>query len=155
MRSGAIIYPILSSYANLTALVSANNIFPVRAQQQTTAPYIVYREVSSVPTNTNGPDAGATSSDPKTSQRSILDTIRVQISCFSEDYLTVENIAYQVRMALDREWGVTDAPYNTEVYLDSAVYDNCVDDFDDDYGASGIFIKHLDFFLRVHRLDID
>ena len=284
MRSGAIIYPILSSYANLTALVSANNIFPVRAQQQTTAPYIVYREVSSVPTNTNGPDASkytselvengdfATASDwsttgswdisggyaeatgdgssqylsqdvgilnstsyqltyevlqnslvsagktialsasggfgavdlpdtvgvhtiiiqslsdgasdwpdlkillsaanssgtiqldnislkaiadPRISQRSILDVIRVQISCFSLDYLEVENIAFQVRMALDREWGTTTAPYDTEVYLDSAVYDNCVDDFDEDYGASGIFIKHLDFFLRIHRLDID
>lgn len=155
MRSGAIIYPILSGYANLTALVNANNIFAVRAQQPTTAPYIIYREVSSIPTNTNGPDAGATSTDPRVNQRSILDTIRVQISCFSLDYLEVENISYQVRMALDREWGAANAPYNTEVSLDSAVYDNCVDDYDDKFGDSGIFIKHLDFFLRINRLDID
>lgn len=155
MRSGAIIYPILSGYANLTALVNVNNIFPVQAQPATASPYIVYREVSSVPTNTNGPDASATTTDPKVSQRSILDTIRVQISCFSEDYLSLENIAFQVRMALDREWGAVNAPYNTEVSLDSAIYDNCVDDYDEKYGNNGIYIKHLDFFLRINRLDID
>tara|TARA_R110000744_G_scaffold45972_1_gene101881 strand:+ start:348 stop:812 length:465 start_codon:yes stop_codon:yes gene_type:complete len=154
MRSGAIIYPILSNYANLTALVNANSIFAVRAQQPTTAPYIVYREVSSVPTNTNGPDASAATGDPRVSQRSILDVIRVQISCFDTDYVNVENIAFQVRMALDREWGTTTAPYDTVVSLDSAIYDNCVDDYDNKYGENGIYIKNLDFFLRVNRLDI-
>lgn len=154
MRSGSIIYPILTNYTDLTSLVSAANIHPVRAPQQTAAPYIIYREVSSVPTNTNGPDAGATTTDPRINQRSILDVIRVQISCFAEDYLSVENIAFQVRMALDREYGDADAPYNTEVSLDSAIYENCVDDFDEDFGSEGIFIKHLDFFLRINRLDI-
>lgn len=153
MRSGAIIYPILSTYTNLTTLVS--NIFAVRVEQPTSAPYLVYREISSIPTNTNGPDATQDTNDPRSSQRSILDVSSVQISCFALTYLEVENIAYQVRMALDREWGTTTAPYNTQVYLDSAIYDGCVDDYDEKYGDNGIYIKHLDFTLRINRLEIE
>jgi len=152
MRAGAIIYPILSNFAGLTALVSASKIFAIRAEQPTSAPYLVYREISSIPTNTNGPDAGATTTDPRTSQRSILDITTVSISCFALNYVSVENIAVQVRAALDREWGSVTAPYNTTEYLDSAIYESCVDDFDEKYGDNGIFIKHLDFRLRIERL---
>tara|TARA_R100000655_G_scaffold70678_4_gene108966 strand:+ start:2400 stop:2867 length:468 start_codon:yes stop_codon:yes gene_type:complete len=155
MRSGAIIYPILSSYSNLTSLVPDTSMFAVRVEQGNSAPYLVYREIASTPTNTNGPDASATTTDPKTNQRSILDVVAIQISCFGLTYLSVENIAYQVRMALDREWGATTSPYDTQVSLDSAVYDSCVDDYDEKYGDEGIFIKHLDFTLRINRLDID
>ncbi len=153
MRSGAILYPILSTYANLTALVS--NVFAVRVEQPSSAPYLVYRELSSTPTNTNGPDATQDTSDPRASQRSILDVTTVRISCFALTYLEVENIGYQVRMALDREWGATTTPYDTQVYLDSAVYDGCVDDYDEKYGDNGIYIKHLDFTLRINRIEIE
>jgi hypothetical protein len=44
MRSGAIIYPLLRNYADLTALVPATKIFAIRGQQPTGGPYIVYRE---------------------------------------------------------------------------------------------------------------
>ena len=149
MRTGAIIYPILSSYAPLTTLVSANKIFAVRALQPTTEGYIVYRELSSTPTNTNGPDAGQTTTDPRINQRSILDVITFSVSCFHSNYLTLENIAVEVRNALDREWGSAQAPYNNDVYLDSCIYTSCVDDYDDKFGDSGIYIKHLDFSIRV------
>tara|TARA_R110002012_G_scaffold191997_2_gene359655 strand:- start:172 stop:633 length:462 start_codon:yes stop_codon:yes gene_type:complete len=152
MRTGAIIYPILAGDTDLTTLVPSTKIFAVRALQQTTAPYIVYREISCVPTNTTGPDATADTSDPRASQRSILDVCTVQISCFAEDYLAVENIAYQVRKTLDREWGTVDAPYNTEVYLDGCIFESCIDDYDDDFGDRGIYIKHLDFRLRIRRI---
>ena len=64
MRSGAIIFPLLSSYANLTSLVPAAKIFAVRAEQPTGAGYLVYREISSSPTNTSG-DSSSTTADPR------------------------------------------------------------------------------------------
>ena len=151
MRTGAILFPILTNDTDVTNLVPSSKIFAVRALQETTAPFIIYREISCVPLNTNGPDASATTSDPRTSQRSILDVYTVQVSCFAEDYLSVENIAYNVRKALDREWGDVDAPYNTEVYLDTCIFEGCIDDYDDDYGDRGVYIKNMDFRLRVRR----
>jgi len=153
MRSGAIIFPLLSSYVNLTSLVPANKIFAVRAEQPTNAGYIVYREISSTPLNTKG--TGLTSADPRNSQRSILDISTVQISCFADNYLAVDNIAVAVRQALDREWGAVNTPYNNDIALESCVYDNCSDDYDDSFGDRGIYVKHLDFTLRINRLNIN
>lgn len=154
MRSGAIIYPLLINYAGLIALVPVNKIFALRGQQPTDGPYIVYREVSSVPLDTKG-DSIDTAADPRTRQRSILDTTRVQISIFAKTYLEVENIAVQVRQALDREWGAVEAPYQHQISLDSCVFESSVDDFDDDFNSYGIYIKHLDFKLRINRINID
>mgnify|MGYP003649066570 CR=1 FL=1 len=153
MRSGAIIFPLLSSYANLTSLVPAAKIFAVRAEQPTGAGYLVYREISSSPTNTSG-DSSSTTADPRITQRSILDVTTIQISCFADNYLQVDNIAVAVRQALDREWGSVNAPYANDIALDSCVYDGCSDDYDDDFGDRGIYIKHLDFTLRITRIDI-
>jgi hypothetical protein len=151
MRSGAIIYPLLTNYADLTALVPATKIFALRGQQPTGGPYIVYREISSVPLDTKG-DSISVDADPRIKQRSILDTSRVQISVFAETYLEVENIAVEVRNALDREWGTVPSPYTSDISLDSCVYESAVDDYDDDYGDRGIYIKHLDFKLRINQI---
>ena len=153
MRTGAIIYPILSGYSPLTDLVPATKIFALRAQLQTQSPYLVYREISSIPTNTKG-DSLDTAQDPRIRQRSILDITKVQISVFADDYVTVEDIAVKVREALDREWGAVNSPYDDKIFVDSIVYDSCTDDFDDDYGQDGIYMKHLEFTLRVDRLFI-
>tara|TARA_R110002051_G_scaffold98296_2_gene168440 strand:+ start:2647 stop:3849 length:1203 start_codon:yes stop_codon:yes gene_type:complete len=153
MRTGAIIYPILSGYAGLTDLIPATRMFALRAELQTQAPYLVYREISSIPTNTNG-DTIDTSSNPRINQRSILDVTRIQISVFAEDYFRVENAAVKVREALDREWGAVPTPYNNDIFTDSIVYDNCNDDFDDDYGQDGIYMKHLEFTIRVRQIYI-
>ena len=67
MRAGALIYPLLSAYVPLTSLVSASKIFAVRALQPTTEGYIVYREISGIPTNTNGPDSPPTTDAPRIS----------------------------------------------------------------------------------------
>ena len=153
MRSGAIIYPLLTNYADLIALVPANKIFAIRGQQPTGGPYIVYREISLVPLDTKG-DSTDTASDPRIRQRSILDTSRVQISVFADTYLEVENIAVQVRQALDREWGTVNLPYQNDISLDSCIFESAVDDYDDDYGSRGVYIKHLDFKLRINRINI-
>ena len=154
MRSGAIIYPLLINYAGLIALVPENKIFALRGQQPTDGPYIVYREISVVPLDTKG-DSIDTAADPRTRQRSILDTTRVQISIFAKTYLQVENIAVQVRQALDREWGTVEAPYQYKVSLDTCIFESSVDDFDDDFNSYGAYIKHLDFKLRINRINID
>lgn len=153
MRTGALIYPLLANFAGLTAIVAANKIFALRAQQPTNAPYITYRQISSQPTNTKG-DSTDINADPRIKQRSTIDVNTIQVSCFADTYLEVENIAVEVRKALDREWGAADAPYAADIELDSCIYDSCVDDFDDDFGANGIYIKHLDFTCRVNRIDI-
>ena len=152
MRTGAIIYPILANAGDLTTLVPASSIFALRAEQPTSTSYIVYREISSTPLNTKG-DSINTSLNPRALQRSILDTNTVQISCFANTYLEVENIAVEVRNALDREWGSVPSPYSNDIYVDSIVYDSAVDDYDNDYGDRGVYIKHLDFTIRVSRLN--
>ncbi len=143
----------MSAYGALTDLVPAASMFALRAEQPATAPYIVYREISTVPLNTKG-DSQDTAADPRIRQRSILDTSRVQISVFADTYLDVENIAVKVREALDREWGSVNSPYENDVSLDSLVFESSVDDFDDDAASRGLYIKHLDFILRVTRLNI-
>jgi hypothetical protein len=70
MRSGAIIYPILSSFATLTALVPSSKMFAVRASQATSAPYIVYREISTTPTNTKG--VGDGTADPRINSKKLF-----------------------------------------------------------------------------------
>lgn len=151
MRIGSFIYPELANNVDMTNLVPSTSMFAVRAEQPTSEPYIVYREISSVPTNTTG-DSTSTSADPRTKQRSILDITTVQVSCFAATYLSVENIAVQVRSVLDRKWGAPSSAYSGDILIDSCVYDSCVDDYDDKYGDRGIYIKHLDFTLRVTRL---
>lgn len=151
MRVGAVIYPILSGYTPLTDLLPATKMFAVRGQLETKAPYLVYREISSTPLNTKG-NSTDTAADPRIYQRSILDVSRVQISAFADNYLKVENIAVMIREALDREWGAVVSPYTNDIFVDSIVYDNCNDDFDDDYGQDGIYMKHLEFTLRINRL---
>lgn len=152
MRTGAIIYPILANNASLTALVPAASIFALRAEQPTSTSYIVYREITSIPLNTTG-DSTSLTVDPRLRQRSILDINTVQISCFASTYLEVENIAVEVRNALDREWGSVPSPYHNDIYVDSIVYDSAVDDYDDDYGDRGVYMKHLDFTIRVVRVN--
>ena len=151
MRSGAVIFPLLSDYNPLTNVISMANMFAVRAQQPSSSPYLVYREISSIPLNTKG-DSTDVNADPRLKQRSILDVTTVQISVFADNYLTVENAAALVREALDREHGAVNAPYNNTIAVDSIVFDNAVDDFDEDFGNKGIYIKHLDFTIRLKRL---
>ena len=154
MRSGAIIYPLLSAYSNLTDLIPATSMFALRAEQPTAAPYLVYREVSSIPTNTKGVTTDITA-DPRINQRSILDVTRVQISVFATDYYNVDTMGVMVRNALDREWGAVPSPYNTDISLDSLVFESAVDDYDDKFGDRGIYIKHLDFILRINRIVLE
>tara|TARA_R110002110_G_scaffold372294_2_gene582360 strand:- start:5892 stop:7142 length:1251 start_codon:yes stop_codon:yes gene_type:complete len=154
MRSGAIIYPILRTYGALTDLVSPAKFFAVRAKQATTSPYLVYREISTIPLNTKG-DSTDNTADPRIQQRSILDISRVQISVFANDYLEVENIAVVVREALDREWGTVESPYENDIYTDSIVFESSVDDYDDDAENRGVYVKHLDFTIRVNRINLN
>lgn len=153
MRSGAIIYPLLRNYGALTDLVASTSFFALRAEQSQKVPYLVYREISTVPLNTKG-DSQDLTNDPRIRQRSILDISRVQISVFADDYLEVENIAVRVRQALDREWGVVPSPYENDIYVDSIVFESSVDDYDDNANNRGVYVKHLDFNIRVNRIDI-
>ena len=154
MRSGAIIYPILKAYTPLTNEIAASKFFALRAEQPTPTSYLVYREISSTPLNTTG-DSLDNTADPRIQQRSILDISRVQISVFADTYLKVENAAVLVREALDREWGSVPAPYNLDISVDSIVYESSVDDYDDSANNRGVYVKHLDFIIRVNRINLN
>ena len=154
MRSGAIIFPILQAYTPLTNLIPASKFFALRAEQPTPTSYLVYREISSTPLNTTG-DSIDNTADPRIQQRSILDISRVQISVFADTYLKVENAAVVVREALDREWGAVPTPYNLDISVDSIVYESSVDDYDDSANNRGVYVKHLDFIIRVNRINLN
>jgi hypothetical protein len=152
MRTGAIVFGMLRSYTSLMERIPSSKIFALRASQPTASPYIVYREVSTIPLNTKGATIGYFS-DPRISQRSLVDTTRIQLSVFGKTYVDVEDIAVLIREAMDREWGTVPA-YPNDVYVDSCVFENCVDDYDDSAENIGVYVKHLDFVIRIVRLDI-
>ena len=149
MYSGAVIFPLLAASSELTALVPSTKIFAVRVQQPTDIPYIVYREIATVPLNTKG-DSTDVGANPREKQRTILDTLTVSVSIFSERYDKVESIAIAVRNALDRYH--TTSSFSNRISVDSIVFESAVDDYDEDYGDHGCYIKHLDFTIRLNRI---
>lgn len=150
MYSGSIIFQLLAASSGLTALVPSTKIFAVRVQQPTDIPYIVYREIATVPLNTKG-DSTNVSANPREKQRSILDTATVSISVFTNRYDKAESIAVEIRNALDR-YHTNPTAFTNVISVDSIVFESAVDDFDEDYGDSGCYIKHLDFTIRINRI---
>ena len=150
MYSGAVIFQLLAASSGLTTLVPSTKIFAVRVQQPTTIPYIVYREIARVPLNTKG-DSTDVNANPREKQRSILDTSTVSISVFTNRYDKAESIAVEIRNALDR-YHTSPSGLSNIISVDSIVFESAVDDFDEDYGDSGCYIKHLDFTIRINRI---
>ena len=85
------LYASLAAYAGLTALVGTR-IYPVRAPQDVTLPYVVLHRISGVREQTITRSVGSTS-------------VRVQASCFSDRYTTdgsnygADEVRAQVRAA--------------------------------------------------------
>ena len=86
MSLASSLYSQLSGYAGLTALVSTR-IYPNRAPQDATLPYVVYFRVSGSREQAFTNAVGATG-------------VRMQFSCFATTYIDADAVRAQVRAAL-------------------------------------------------------
>ena len=85
--TGLTIAKLLKAHPGLLALVSAANIFPYVAQEKTPLPFIIYTVDSVTPDYTK--DGWAE------------DNVTFSVGCVSEDYATLQNIAAEIRDALE------------------------------------------------------
>ena len=69
---GVAIYDILKNDTDVSALVGTK-IYPIQAKENISAPYITYQEISNIPSPSKG-------------SVSLLDQIRLQISCFAKKH---------------------------------------------------------------------
>ncbi len=127
--STKIIYGILNASAPVTAL-TGDRIYPGIAKQFDIGPFIVYFKVSTNPADSkDGP--------------SKLDTLRVQVSIFHNDYDALEDLAGKVRTALDRYSGPVGG---VEVQSIRFIDENELRDPDTDY-----FHTAQDYSIRIKR----
>lgn len=124
------VFDRLSNYSGLTALVAAGRMFPVKADQKPTRPYLVFRQAAA------GPRQGSFDGDI-----GIADP-RIIVDCYGETYISARGVSEQVRAALQR-WSGTHA---SVVVLDSQLEDE-IDDYDEDIRA---FVTTLEFAV-MHR----
>ena len=91
MNAGQIIYGILSATSGVTAVVSTR-IYPDQAPQNAAFPYICFQLLQTSPLDTK---EGV----------SKLDTLLVQVDCYTTSYDTAQSLSELVRGALDRYRG--------------------------------------------------
>lgn len=91
MKVGKAIYSAITGDGTLAGLVSTR-VYPDRAVQQATLPYIIYTAIDTQPTDTKD---GA----------SALDIVRVQVDTFASTYDSANTISERVRTVLDRKTG--------------------------------------------------
>jgi hypothetical protein len=89
--TGKVIYNILSNAAPVSAIV-ANRIFPDLADQNTAYPFIVYGVEATDASDTKDGASG-------------LDQVNVAVMVYSNSYAQAQDIARNVRTALDRTGG--------------------------------------------------
>lgn len=131
MKAGKAIYNILTNTSAVTSYVSTR-ISPLKANNLAEFPYVVYEQVSLVPTiDKDGP--------------SKLDVIRVQINILHNNYDTLSNVADAIRTALERK---TSGTYNG-VNVQSIVFDNEGEMYNDNVDLDGIYGLQQDYILRI------
>lgn len=131
MKAGKAIYNILTNTSAVTSYVSTR-ISPLKANNLAQFPYVVYEQVSLVPTiDKDGP--------------SKLDVIRVQINILHNNYDTLSNVADAIRTALERK---TAGTYNG-VNVQSIVFDNEGEMYNDNVDLDGIYGWQQDYILRI------
>jgi hypothetical protein len=115
------IYSRLSTYAGLIALVGMR-IYPLTIPDKEPLPAVTYFIVSDVPEHAMGADAD-------------IETIRLQISCWADDYDAAKAIEVQVKTALSRYRGGN---------IKDCFFDNSLDLYD---GNEDIYHIPIDFIV--------
>lgn len=129
MEYGKAIYSILSGDNNVTNEVG-NRIFPVRAAQGASYPYIVYRFISDTPSNFKQGKAD-------------FDQASLQVSVYSKEYPKVCSISESIRDALERKSGTFNG-----VDVSDISFDDLQDLFDED---QKIHMISNDFTIFINR----
>ena len=130
MLVGKAIYEILSDDAPVGALIG-NRIYPNVAMQGSEFPFAVYQVTGDSPTDIKD---GV----------SPLDENAISVMCFSQTYEEASDIADAVRPALDRVDGTYEG-----VELQGIQYLSYNDDFDVKDDDDGVYVKSLNFRIRL------
>jgi len=109
-------------------LASAGDIYPHRATQGASLPYVTYRVISNGPTDTK---EGV----------SELDVVRVQVDSFATTYSACATLSDTVRSTLDRYRGTVQT-----IVIDKIVFEGEADMYDED---AEVYQRSQDFFVRI------
>lgn len=126
---GKAVYYILANDATVAGIVGTK-IFPVRAVQLTSVPYVTYSIISTNPADTK-------------QRPSYVDTVRLQIDCYETTYAKAETLHHAVRTALD---AYTIGATVATVKLDGIKYETENDTIDEDVD---LYRKSADYMIRV------
>lgn len=129
MTEGKAIYSILTSDADVNALVSGR-VYPQIAAQGATFPFVVYLLTNVGPSDTK-------------SGVSTLDEVRYDIVVAAETYAVAADLTEKVRAALDRYSGTV-----AGVVIDSIQFQTL--DADND-PATETFVTSSEYVIRVKR----
>jgi hypothetical protein len=130
MKVGLAIYNLLTNDANVSALVGTR-IYPERAPEGASAPFVVYSVVSNQP------------SDSKTGAP--IDEAQVELFSIAGTYGDTNKLADNVRSALDRKSVEVSIPLGS-VTVDSIQYTNEVTEVDTD---KNLFVAVQDYTIRI------
>lgn len=130
----SIVYTTLSTSTGVTDLVGTR-IYPARALQNATVPYIVTKLISEDPLeNSDGPQPEITA--------------RVLISAYSTEYDNAHDIATAIKAALDGIARTTVAGYLVDYVRYIGTLDDVVDDNADTEGLHGV---QMEFSIEYYE----
>ena len=133
MSASKIFYSLLSGNSSVTGVVAAK-IYPQQAPQLTEFPFIVFSEISKLPTNTK---SGA----------STMDVIRMQVTMIHTSQAALDTLGGYVRAVLDYVQQQT----IQGTYVQLISFQSETDAFDEGSGQDGVYLKYQDYFLTISR----
>lgn len=139
MTADVIFYLLTQNSGVTTATDKGNseyNIFPVNIPQGTSPTVIRFMQINTIPDYC------------KDGNVSVVDSVRVQVDCFSDKYSTVKTLAGYVRTALDGKSGTIAGIEVDEIYFETQ---NDIFEPEKDENGIIIFRKSLDFTVRLKK----
>lgn len=127
IRVGAAIVNLLSGDQALTSKVG-DNIFPIKAMEDTAYPYIAYRRKALIPEYTK-------------QTNSVEDSVFIDIAIVAESYSQTLGIANDVLRILDRKRGVFSGVDVTDIRVS-----------DSEEQADEVFMQRLEFEIFINKL---
>lgn len=132
MDIGKAIYSILSNDSGVSNIVGTR-IFPQKVPFGEQMPSITYFVIDTTPNNTKN---GA----------STYDYVRCQITAFGVTYSRAQELATEIRSALDYKTGT-----EAGVVISKCFFEDSNDIFDDSFGEDGIHYVAMDFRFNINR----
>lgn len=131
MKAGKALYNILTNTSAVTSYVSTR-ISPLKSDNTADMPYVVYEQVSLVPTiEKDGP--------------SKLDVVRLQVNIIHNNYDALSDVANTIRTALERKVAGSYGGVNVQ----SIVFDNESELYNDNIDLNGVYGWQQDYIFRI------